>query len=289
MNKLNKVGKYTNLEGWVSIVSNVLLALLKYWAGLVSGSVALIADAWHTISDSLSSVVIIIGGRISLKPADETHPFGHGRMELVSTIAVSVMLFIVAFSFMKESIQKFSNHEQAVYGTVALVVTIVSIIAKEGLAQFAFYCARKSGSLALKADAWHHRTDSISSVLILIGILAGKNFWWMDSILGILVALIIAYTAYSLTSTTISRILGEKPDKQTLKRVIEIANEVSQSETSPHHFHLHDYVMHKELTFHLKLPPDLNISEAHRLVSKIEDKIREELDIIATIHIEPKI
>jgi cation diffusion facilitator family transporter len=243
MNKLNKVGKYTNLEGWVSIVSNVLLALLKYWAGMVSGSVALIADAWHTISDSLSSVVIIIGGRISLKPADETHPFGHGRMELVSTIAVSVMLFIVAYSFMKESIQKFSNHEQAVYGTVALVVTIVSIIAKEGLAQFAFYCARKSGSLALKADAWHHRTDSISSVLILIGILAGKNFWWMDSILGILVALIIAYTAYSLTSTTISRILGEKPDKQTLKRVIEIANEVSQSETSPHHFHLHDYVM----------------------------------------------
>ena len=275
------------MEGWVSIVTNVLLAVLKYWAGVVSGSVALIADAWHTLSDSISSIIIIIGGRISSRPADDTHPFGHGRMEFISTIAVSVMLFIVAFSFLKESIMKFNNHEQAEYGVIALVITIISIIGKEGLAQFAFYCARKSDSMALKADAWHHRTDSISSIIILIGILAGGKIWWMDSILGIIVAIIIAYTAYRLTATTISRILGEKPDKETLRRITEIANEVVKTETYPHHFHLHDYVMHKELTFHLKLSPDLNISEAHRLVSEIEEKIKTELDIETTIHIEP--
>ena len=287
MRKLSKLNRYASMEGWVSIGTNVVLAAIKYWAGLVSGSLALIADAWHTLTDSISSVIIIVGGRISSRPADDTHPFGHGRMEFISTIAVAALLFIVAFSFLKESVMKFSNHEQADYGTIALVVTIVSILGKEGLAQFAFYCARKSDSLALKADAWHHRTDSISSVIILIGILAGKNFWWMDSVLGIIVALIIAYTAYKLTSTTISRILGEKPESETVKRIIQIADEVAEIDTSPHHFQLHDYVMHKELTFHLKLPPEYNISEAHSLVSKIENKIKNELDIVATIHIEP--
>ncbi len=280
--------KYAQLEGWISIISNILLAALKYWAGIVSGSLALIVDAWHTVTDSISSIIIIIGARISSKPADERHPFGHGRAEFISSLLVSLMLFLVAFSFIKESIINFNAHQKAEYGIVAIIVTIGSILAKEGLAQYAFYCARKSDSIALKADAWHHRSDAISSVVILIGIIFGRNIWWIDSLLGVIVALLIAYTALRLSMATISRVLGELPDPELIEHVKKIADEIALCDTQAHHFHLHDYVTHKELTFHLKMKADLNIRDAHDKVTLIEERIKSELKITATIHIEPK-
>ncbi len=288
MNTAEKKIKYARQEGWVSIITNIILAAIKYWAGLVSGSVALIADAWHTASDSFSSVIIIIGAKMSVKPADEKHPFGHGRFEFIATFLVSIMLFLVAFSFIKESIDKFTNHQEANYGIFAIVVTIVSIVGKEILAQYAFYCGRKSDSDSLKADGWHHRSDAISSVIILAGIVIGQKYWWMDSLLGLVVAIIIGYTALRLTLNTISRMLGEIPDQEIINNITEIAHKVCGPGGMPHHFHLHDYVTHKELTFHLNLDPAMNIDEAHTLVSEIEMKIKEELDIEATIHIEPK-
>jgi cation diffusion facilitator family transporter len=288
MSRIENKIKYAKLEGWVSIVTNLVLAAIKYWAGIVSGSVALIADAWHTATDSISSVIIIVGAKMSVKPADKKHPFGHGRFEFIATFLVSLMLFLVAYAFIKESIDKFVNHQEANYGILAIVITIISIVGKEVLAQFAFYCARKSDSDSLRADAWHHRSDSISSVIILIGILFGQKYWWLDSLLGLIVALLIAYTAFRLTLNTISRIIGEIPDMETIERIIEISDLVCGPGIMPHHFHLHDYVTHKELTFHLKLNPKMKIDEAHTLVTKIELLILDQLDIEATIHIEPK-
>lgn len=288
MRTIDKKMKYARQEGWVSIATNILLAVLKYWAGILSGSVALIADAWHTITDSISSIVIIIGTKMSVKPADEKHPFGHGRFEFITTFIVAIMLFLVSYSFIKESIEKFIDHQEASYGTIAIIITLVSIGGKELLAQYAFYCARKADSDSLRADAWHHRSDAISSIIILAGILFGKNYWWMDSILGLIVAVLIAYTAFKLTIRTISRFLGEIPDKEVIDKIIEISDFVCGPGVMPHHFHLHDYVTHKELTFHLKLEPSMKIDEAHTLVTEIELMIKEELDIETTIHIEPK-
>ncbi|HUS86572.1 MAG TPA: cation diffusion facilitator family transporter [Bacteroidales bacterium] len=278
---------YSKLEGWVSVVINILLAVLKYWAGLVSGSIALIADAWHTLSDTISSVVVIIGSRVSSKPADKTHPYGHGRFELVSTFIISILLFIVAFSFLKGSIKKIIDHEQATYGTIAIVVTILSIIIKELLAQFAFYCSKRSESSTLKADGWHHRSDAISSIIILLGIVLGGKIWWVDGLLGIIVAILIGWTAYQFTGATISSILGEKPDEELLNRIMEISSKIAGSDSHAHHFHLHDYVTHKELTFHINLAKKMQIEEAHKMATRIEETINSELDIHATIHIEP--
>lgn len=280
--------KYARLEGWFSIVINIILAIIKYWAGIISGSVALIADAWHTLTDSLSSIIILIGAKLSAKPPDKKHPFGHGRFEFISTFLVAIMLFLVAFSFARESIIKFTDQQEAEYGLIAIIVTIVSILGKEVLAQYAFYCGRKSDSDALRADGWHHRSDAISSVVILAGILIGKNYWWMDSLLGMIVAILIGYTALKIILNTISRIIGEIPDKKLINRILEISDFVCGPAVMPHHFHLHDYVTHKELTFHLKLDPEMNIQKAHTLVSEIELIIKNELGIEATIHIEPK-
>ncbi len=278
---------YSKLEGWISIVINTILAVIKYWAGIVSGSVALIADAWHTLSDTISSVIVIIGAKISAKPADDKHPFGHGRFEFISTFIIAVLLFVVAYSFARESVVKLINREQAHYGLSALLVTIGSVLMKEVLAQIAFFCGKRSGSLTLNADGWHHRSDAISSLIILVGIIMGKHVWWVDGVLGIAVAILIAWTAYRFTSTAISAMLGEEPDKKLLNRVMEIAGEIAGEGSNAHHFHFHDYVTHQELTFHLRLNRNLNIDQAHATATRIEQKIFDELNINATIHIEP--
>ena len=157
--------------GWISILVNIVLFALKYWAGVSSGSVAIIADAWHTLSDSISSIIVIVAVWFSTRPADKDHPFGHGRAEMLAAIIIGVILAVVAFEFGMESIRRILNRDAADYGIVAIVVTAVSVLTKEGLARYALMAGKKSGSRSLKADAWHHRSDAISSAIILVGIL----------------------------------------------------------------------------------------------------------------------
>ena len=275
-------------EGWLSIIVNILLFGLKYWAGIVTGSIALMADAWHTLSDSVSSVIVLIGAKVSVKPADKNHPFGHGRAELIASIVIGVLLSIIALNFIQESVDKLRNHQKVIFGTIAIVVTIVSIIIKEGLAQFAFWAWKKTTSTILKADAWHHRSDAISSAIILIGIFTGKYFWWIDGVLGILVAILILYASYEIFRDAVNPLLGEVPDKNLLKKIHEICIRSTDTDIiSAHHYHVHKYGDHTELTFHVKLPGKMNLNEAHDIASKIEATIKSELNIEATIHMEP--
>lgn len=279
--------KYNQQEGWLSIVVNVLLFGLKYWAGIASGSLALVADAWHTLSDSISSVFVLISAKVSFKKPDKEHPFGHGRFELVTSIFIGVLLIFIGFNFIKEGYEKFIEKGDANYGWLAIIVTIVSILLKEGLAQYALWAYRKTGSDTLKADGWHHRSDALSSVVILIGIFVGRYIWWIDSALSIIVALFIIYTAYQIISDAISIILGEKVDVNLKKQVKHLAKQVSEHKLHVHHMHVHNYVTHKELTFHICLPPQYTIEAAHELTTELEVKIRSELGIEATIHVDP--
>ena len=112
------------LEGTVSVVVNTLLFILKLWAGIVTGSIALTADAWHTLSDSLSSIIVIIAVKLSSKKPDIEHPFGHGRWEQIAALFIAFLLAIIAFDFLKDSVIRFRNHESIIFGTIAIVVTL---------------------------------------------------------------------------------------------------------------------------------------------------------------------
>jgi len=287
MNSVQKNKRLAYNEGILSIVTNILLFVLKYWAGIVTGSVAIVADAWHTLSDSLSSLVVIVGAKIASKPPDKEHPFGHGRAELVASILIAALLGFVAYEFISDSIAKLNNHKEAVFGTLAISVTVASIIVKEVLAQYAFWAARKSGSSSLRADAYHHRTDAISSVIILVGILIGRYYWWVDGVLGIIVAFMILYAAYEILSESISRLLGEAPDAKLISSLNECADKVSNLDLQIHHVHVHSYGYHKELTCHIYLPKTMTVEQAHDLSDKLETQIRLDLEIVATIHVEP--
>jgi cation diffusion facilitator family transporter len=279
--------KYIIREGWLSIIGNILLFVLKYWAGIVTGSIALIADAWHTLTDSVSSVIVLIGGKISRKPADEEHPFGHGRAEHIAAIIIGVLLSLVAFDFVLGAIEKFGTKEKTVFGTIAWVVTLLSIVIKESMAQYAFWAAKKSNSSILKADGWHHRTDALSSVVILIGIAAGKFFWWTDAVLGFIVAIMIGYASFKILSSEIKSLLGESPSEELLHSIQETAQSAYSEPLHLHHIHIHNYGNHAELSCHIKLPPKMNLEDAHEICTKIEIAIQDEFGYISTIHPEP--
>lgn len=275
------------LEGWLSIIFNVLLFALKYWAGVVTGSVAIMADAWHTLTDSISSIVVLVGLKISSKPPDKNHPFGHGRVELIAAVIIGVLLAIIAFDFILEAINSLKSKEVVIFGNLAIIVTIISIVIKEILAQYAFWAAKKTNLKSLKADAWHHRSDAISSLLILAGIFISKYFWWIDGVLGIIVSLVIAYTAIKILKDAINPLLGEEASEGIINQIRDICYEVVTFELHPHHFHIHNYGNHIEITFHLKFPPDYQIDKACKAVEKIEKLIKEKINYDATIHIEP--
>ncbi len=280
--------KLAQTEGWVSIIFNLFLFALKYWAGVVTGSVAIIADAWHTLSDSLSSVFVIVGAKVSTRPADKDHPFGHGRAELISSILIGSLLGVIAYSFVIDGISALREHKQANYGVLAIVVTIVSILSKEGLAQYAFWIARRTNMQSVRADAWHHRSDAISSVVVLAGILLGRYFWWMDGVLGIVVAILIFHAAYTIIRSSGSSLMGEKPDQEFIKEIKQICNDSAGFNVYPHHLHLHNYIYHKELTFHIFLQGNMTINDGHEVANRIECAILNKLGVESTIHIEPK-
>ena len=274
-------------EGWLSISVNIVLFGLKYWAGIVSGSIALISDAWHSLSDSISSIAVIVGIKISSKPPDKHHPYGHGRAELITSLIIGILLVIVAVKLIIDSIANLKDPGQTEFGTLAIVIIIVSIIIKELSAQYAFYTARKTGFISLKADGWHHRSDAISSVLILIGIFISPYFPLVDGILGIIISLFILHTAFSILKETASAVLGESPDAVFIKQLSDTANNSAGFDLKLHHIHMHKYGRHTEVSFHICLPENMTVSEAHNIATKIETDIYKQMQISVTTHIDP--
>jgi len=273
--------------GWISVVLNIMLFVLKYAAGIVSGSVALIADAWHTLSDSLSSIVMIAGIKIARKPPDEKHPFGHGRAERIATMMIGFFLLIVAYEFIRESVGRLTSHQTYHYGILAWVATLVSIIVKEVLARLSFRAAKKTGLKSLKADGWHHRTDALSSVIVLIGLYFGSRFWWVDGVLGILVSVMICVAGYEVLKEAFSNLLGEKPDEETIRKIFEIVVQQCNEKVHLHQIRIHEYGQHREMTAHIKLQGQMSLEQAHKVATNIEQIVYKELNISAEIHVEP--
>ncbi|TFB08463.1 cation transporter [Candidatus Atribacteria bacterium MT.SAG.1] len=275
------------LEGTISIILNTLLFGLKYWVGIKAFSIAIIADSWHTLSDSLTSMVVIIGFKVSSKPADKKHPYGHGQAEIISSVIIGTLLAAVGVNFLIASIQRFIDHQSASYGNLAIIVFIISVIVKEGLAQFSLRLGKKINSRSLIADGWHHRSDALVSLMVLVGIFTGKYFWWVDSIMGIIVSLVIFYTTYIILKGSISTLIGEKPSEDFEAEIRKIVTNSVSHDIKLHHLHSHKYGDNKELTFHIRLPSGMRLEEAHRIAEELENKIREEMNIESTIHLEP--
>ncbi|MBN2460691.1 MAG: cation transporter [Candidatus Cloacimonetes bacterium] len=273
-------------EATISIFLNTALFFLKFWIGMKTASIAILADAWHTLSDSFSSLLLILGFKISHKPPDSKHPFGHGRAEVIVSVIIGTLIFVIGFDFILEAIRRFRLNQAANFNQLAKWIILGSIVGKELMAQFAFWAARKSGSLLIRADGWHHRSDALTSLLILGGIFLGPYLWWIDSVMGFLMALLLFYAAYDILKNSISNLLGENVDQDTETRLTDLVRS-RFGNLELHHLHCHRYGEHIEVTFHIALAANMRLSQAHQIASDIEDTIRSELNIEATVHIDP--
>lgn len=275
------------LEGWLSVAINTFLFALKFWAGARIGSIAMVADSWHTLSDSLTSLIVVVGFWLSTRPADEKHHFGHGRAESVASIVIGTILAVVGVNFLKESIDRLLLHQSARFESFAIIVFSISMVIKEGLAQFSSWAGKKVSSHSLAADAWHHRSDAIASGLIVVGAFSGEKIWWIDGAMGIGVSILILYVTYTIVRKATSYLLGESPTKSLERQISETLQSVDPDLNGVHHIHVHHYGEHLEITAHIRVPPDMNVDDAHHLVTKAESLLKERLRAEITLHMEP--
>ena len=290
MNTNNKLGYR---EGVVSVVLNLLLFVLKYYAGIVSASVALIADAWHTLSDSLTSLVVIFGIRMSSRKPDKEHPFGHGRWEQISAIIIAILLAVVGLEFVKDSIGRLSSREAADFGWWAYGATLVSIIVKEGLAQYAFRIARITGNASVKADGWHHRSDAFSSIGTAIGIggaiLLGDSWRVLDPLAAVIVSVFIVQVAVKQLKSCVDELLERSlPDdiEQEITKIVLSEEGVSE----PHHLRTRRIGSHYAMDMHVRMDGNIPLHEAHEKATAVERKLREAFgaNTYISIHVEPE-
>ena len=234
--------RYGSLGAWVSIAVNVLLFAVKGFLGIALNSVALIADAVHTLSDVGTSVVVLMGFRISQRPSDQEHPFGHGRAESIATLIVSILLIVAGVELMDSAVRRIFNPVVNAQEINLAVVIIVAgtIVVKELLARFAGQLGVMIDSDVLKADSLHHRSDAFSTVFVLLSIIFVRGgYVYLDGIAGVLVALIVVYTGYIVARKAVSPLLGERPSLELIKQIEDIALGVEGVEG------VHDVIVHR--------------------------------------------
>lgn len=282
--------KYGYLEATVSIIGNTALFLLKLFLGLYINSIALIADGVHSLSDVGTSGVVIFGFRIAKKQPDKEHPFGHGRAEYIATLIIAILLIIVGFEFILQSVQRILKPEDTAHHEYAIIICIIvllSALSKELMAKYSFLMSKKINSDSLKADAWHHRSDAISSVGVAIGIIGARyGFPILDPIFGLFVAIIIIYIGIKLIKTSSNFLIGTTIDDETSQKITKIAKSMDFIR-DVHKVYLHDYATSKVVTLHAEIDPDLSIDKAHEIANALEQKIQLETNFSTVIHLEP--
>ncbi len=275
------------LEGLTSIVVNTALFAVKYYMALITNSTALLADSVHTLSDSLTSAVVIIGFRISYRPADREHPLGHGRAEAIATVIIGTLLGSVAVELLQASAGRLLSGMSLVFSWYIIAVLAMSAVVKEALARWSMWLGRKYGAQPLIADAWHHRADAAASTILAISIAVGREVWWVDGILGLAVSSLILYTAIKLVLGGSRELLGTGPTKEEVEILEKLAYSTSDKVVDVHHIHVHRYGTHTEVTLHIRLDGKTTLDEVHEISSNVERRIREELGWEATVHPEP--
>lgn len=287
INDLKVRARYGTLEGWTSIVINILLFAVKITIGLSIKSVALIADAIHTLADSATSVVVIIGFKIAKRPSDKEHPFGHGRTESIATLIVSVLLFIAGFELLEKSIHSIARPQESTASLSVILIIAGTIIIKELMARFSYQLGDIIDSQALKADALHHRTDVFATGLVVVALIASHfGFRRVDGIMGACVSLIIFYSAYAIAKEAVSPLLGEAPSEEAIMEIESLAN-AFEGVLGVHDIIYHKYGQTIIVSLHIEVSDKGSAFDLHELSERVEEAIGQKIGGTVTAHIDP--
>ncbi|MCV6637593.1 cation diffusion facilitator family transporter [Candidatus Albibeggiatoa sp. nov. NOAA] len=275
----------------IGVIGNILLSFIKLIFGWLGNSQALIADGIHSLSDLISDAVVLVAAKWSTEQADDKHPYGHGRIETLAAVIVGGILIFVAIVMLFDAAQRLWEAEYLfIPTTLSLVVAFLSIVIKEALFQYTIIAAKKLRSPMLKANAWHHRTDAISSVMVFFGI-AGTfaGFMWLDAVAAIGVSFMIAHVGWELAWKGLQELIDTAMDAE---KVAEIEHQIKAIDgvRTLHMLRTRYMGSHALVDVHLLVNPRISVSEGHQIAETARQTLIDEFDEISevTVHIDPE-
>lgn len=279
---------YGQLCGAVGIGLNLLLFAVKFFAGSVSGSIAITADAFNNLSDAGSSLVTLLGFRLAGRKPDPEHPFGHGRMEYISGLVVSGLILLMGVELGKSSMGKILHPEAVASSPLVLVILVVSIGVKLYMFSYNRAVGKKIRSTAMDATAMDSLSDAVSTAAVLVATLVGQFTGLMiDGWVGLLVALFILYSAYKAAKETLSPLLGQTPDPEFVRHIQEIVLSYPEVQ-NVHDLIVHDYGPGRVIiSLHAEVSASGNLLQLHDVIDNIEHRLQKELGCVAVIHMDP--
>lgn len=280
--------KYGILSGIVGIFFNILLFSLKFLAGLLSGAISIIADAFNNLSDAGSSIITMIGFRISTQEADSDHPFGHGRSEYIAGLIVSIIILIMAFELIHSSFMKILHPEPVSFTPIVLLILAVSILVKLYMYCYNTYISKKIASTALRATATDSFSDCLATSAVLLAMLVSHFLSVnIDGYCGILVGLFILWGGIQAARDTISPLLGQAPDPKFIQNIRSIVAQYPEV-LGTHDLIVHDYGPGRRMiSLHAEVPAKGDILKLHDTIDNIERRLQKELCCSAVIHMDP--
>lgn len=272
----------------IGMVVNVILAGIKLFAGIISGAISIIADALNNLSDAGSQVVSLISFKISAKPADRDHPFGHARIEYVASMIVSFLVLTVGFELMTESVSKIFAPVSADYNITVLIILGVSILGKLWLFFFGRSASKKLKSECLRASAADSLSDAIATLAVLVAaVIAKMTGVQTDAYMGVVVAIIILIAGVKILNDTKNSILGSAPEPEVVESIAQMSGEY------PEILGIHDMVVHNYgpgntiASFHAEVDGSANVFVTHDAIDNLEKRLYCELGVRATVHMDP--
>lgn len=282
---------------WMGSIVNFLLLIVKFVAGIVGHSAAMVADAVHSLSDFITDIVVIVFVRISGKPEDEDHHYGHGKYETLATAIIGLILIFVGIGILFNGAKSVANVIEGVRlsapSMIALFAAALSILLKEVLFRYTVYRSKSLNSQALVANAWHHRSDALSSIGTFIGIggaiFLGEKWRVLDPLAAIVVSIFIMKVALQLLKPCVDELLERSLPLETEEKIMAIVLSYPEV-SSPHHLRTRRIGNHIAIEVHIRMEGSTPLSDAHSLASKIEKQIKEHFgnDTHVGIHMEPR-
>ncbi|BDH79790.1 cation transporter [Methanothermobacter tenebrarum] len=276
--KLGKKAAYTG------IIGNILLTISNFTIGITAGSVALVAEAAHTLSDILTSIITFIGFKVGMKPADLEHPYGHGRAEAIAGLIIVLFLGIIAYEILSEAYKKlFIITTPPDY--LAAAMALVGIIANSIMTHYMMSIGEKINSPAIIADAQHQKIDILSCTLILVGVI-GSNLGlkFLDPLVAILIAIIVLKTTFDVGRENINNIMGKVPSRSIMAEIRRSAMSI-KGVMGIHNVRINYFGPYAAVDLHIEVDGDMNLREAHCLAHKVEKKIIEDIDLIRIVNV----
>lgn len=280
--------RYGILSGILGIIINLILFIVEIIIGFITNSIAIIADAFHNLIDVTSSIIALVGFRLSNKPADKGHPFGHGRMEYISALIVAFLILMVGFEFVKTSFGRIMHPEPVIFNITTLIIIAFAIPLKLWLSYFNKSLGKMINSSTLEATG----RDALNDVAILSGVIISLSFSYMfkiniDGYVSMIVAIFIMLSGISLIKETINPLLGEAPDQ-------ELVNEIKDSVLEYEHIlGVHDIIIHNYgpgrsmASLHAEVPSNISIMKIHEIIDKGERELSEKYNMFIVIHMDP--